>query len=222
MKSAKITPTKKHTGGIMPIEYPLDMRFEFHTLNPDARIKVSILVPQISVRDAGGELLFYVKQKLFELKEKVTVFADQEQTQVLYRILADRVIDFSANYRIYDPAETLIGTVRRKGLRSMWKATYEICEQGKNDPSFTLKEKSFLVRAIDSLISEFPFIGGLIFNPIYLVRDVNGVTVMKLKKRPYWLEEKFRIEKMKAVSHTDEELLLLSLIMITLLERTRG
>lgn len=206
----------------MPIKYPLDMRFEFHTLNPQARVKVSILVPQISIRDADGELLFYVKQKLFELKEKVTVFADQGQTQILNRILADRIIDFSANYHIYNTEETLIGTVRRKGLQSMWKATYEICGQGQTEPSFTLREKSFLVRFIDSLIGEFPFIGGLIFNPTYLVRDVEGITVMKLIKRPSWLELKFRIEKLKAVSQKDEELLLLSLMMITLLERTRG
>jgi len=206
----------------MPIKYPLDMRFEFHTLNPQARVKVSILVPQISVRDADGELLFYVKQKLFELKEKVTVFADQGQTQILNRILADRIIDFSANYHIYDTEETLIGTVRRKGLQSLWKATYEICGQGQTEPSFTLREKSFLVRFIDSLIGEFPFIGGLIFNPTYLVRNVEGITLMKLIKRPSWLELKFRIEKLKAVSQKDEELLLLSLMMITLLERTRG
>lgn len=206
----------------MPINYPLDIRFEFHTLNPKAKVKVSILVPQISVRDADGELLFYVKQKLFELKEKVTVFADQGQTRVLNRILADRIIDFSANYRIYDTTDTLIGTVRRKGLRSMWKATYEICEQNKSEPSFTLMEKSFLVRAIDSFIGEFPFIGGLIFNPTYLVQDKDGATVMKLIKRPSWLELKFRIEKLEAVSRKDEQLLLLSLMMITLLERTRG
>ena len=206
----------------MPFKYPLDLRFEFHTLNPDAKIKVSILVPQISVRDADGGLLFYVKQKLFELKEKVTIFADQEQTRPLYRILADRIIDFSANYRIYDTAETLIGTVRRKGLRSLWKAEYEICHRDIIQPAFILREKSFLVRAIDIFLSEIPFVGGLIFNPIYIVRDVNGSAVMDLVKRPYWLEEKFRIEKLGTVSHQDEELLLLSLIIITLLERTRG
>jgi uncharacterized protein YxjI len=198
------------------------MRFEFHTINPDAKVKVSILVPHISIRDAGGELIFYVKQKLFELKEKVTVFADQEQTRPLYRILADRIIDFSANYRIYDTAETLLGIARRKGLRSMWKAEYEIYHGDQNTPAFTLREKSFLVRAIDSIISEIPFIGGLIFNPTYLVRDIDGIAVMELIKRPSWLELKFRIEKLKTLSHKDEELLLLSLMMITLLERTRG
>jgi uncharacterized protein YxjI len=198
------------------------MRFEFHTLNPEAKVKVSILVPQISVRDADGELLFYVKQKLFELKEKVIIFADQEKTQILNRILADRIIDFSANYRIFDTAENLIGTVRRKGMRSLWKAEYEICHGDQIKPAFILREKSFLVRAIDLFISEFPFIGGLIFNPTYLVHNVEESLVMKLTKRPSWLEQKFRIEKLHSLNQNDEELLLLSLMMITLLERTRG
>jgi hypothetical protein len=206
----------------MPIKYPLDLRFEFHTLNPEARIKVSILLPQVSVRDADGELLFFVKQKLFELKEKVTVFADQDQTQILYRILADRIIDFSANYRIFDKAEILIGTVRRKGLRSMWKAEYEICRGDRSQPAFILREKSFLVRAIDAFLSVLPFISGLLFHPTYLLRDVDGAVVMSLKKRPAWLQEKFRLEQLEAVNPKDEELLLLSLLMITLLERTRG
>jgi uncharacterized protein YxjI len=206
----------------MPIKYPLDMRFEFHTLNPDAKIKVAIMVPQISITDADGKLLFYVKQKLFELKEKVTVFADRDQTQILHRILADRIIDFSARYRIFDTAENRIGTLKRKGMKSLWKADYEITHGEETTPAFKVREKSTIVRVIDAFISEFPFIGGLIFNPTYLVTDVDGTVVMKLIKRPSWLELKFRIEKLEMLAKQDEELVLLSLMMITLLERARG
>lgn len=206
----------------MGIKYPVDLKFEFHTLNPEAKVKVSILLPLVSVKDADGKLLYFVKQKLFELKEKVTVFADQDQTEVLHYILADRIIDFSANYKIIDTREKLIGTVRRKGLRSLWKAAYEICHGDSAEATFTLREKSFLVRFIDSLISEIPIIGGMIFNPTYLIRDQAGVIVMTLKKRPSWFEGKFRIEKLETITQQDEELLLLSLMMITLLERVRG
>jgi hypothetical protein len=45
---------------------------------------------------------------------------------------------------------------------------------------------------------------------------------MKLIKRPSWLELKFRIEKLEMLAKQDEELVLLSLMMITLLERARG
>jgi hypothetical protein len=73
------------------MQFPLTLEFK----------KVA-LSPQISVLDASGNLIFYVKQKLFKLKEAITIFADREQTQPLYSINADRVIDFSARYRFKD------------------------------------------------------------------------------------------------------------------------
>ncbi len=58
----------------MENRYPLEMVF-----------KLIALAPQMSIRDAEGNLVFYVKQKVFKLKEEVIVFADQEQTQELYK-----------------------------------------------------------------------------------------------------------------------------------------
>ena len=51
------------------MQYPLELKF-----------KVLALAPQISVTDAGGQQIFYVKQKLFKLKEAVTVFARASAT----------------------------------------------------------------------------------------------------------------------------------------------
>ena len=43
-----------------------------------------------------GNLIGYVKQKMFKLKEDINIFADENQTQQRFNIKADRVIDFSA------------------------------------------------------------------------------------------------------------------------------
>ena len=67
------------------MKYPLELSF-----------KIISLGPQLSVTDANGGLVFYVKQKLFKLKEEVTVFADVQQARPLYKINADRVLDISA------------------------------------------------------------------------------------------------------------------------------
>lgn len=84
------------------------------------------MAPQISVTDASGALLFYVKQKAFKLKESVTVFRDAEQTQPLYRIAADRVLDISAQYRIDEEGGAPLGVLQRRGMRSLWRAHYEV------------------------------------------------------------------------------------------------
>jgi uncharacterized protein YxjI len=58
--------------------------------------KILAIASQIYIRDSSGNLLAYVKQKLFKLKEDINVFGDEGQTQLLYNIKADRVLDFSS------------------------------------------------------------------------------------------------------------------------------
>jgi uncharacterized protein YxjI len=97
------------------MQYPLELTF-----------KLWALAPQISVVDAQNNLIFYVKQKLFKLKEAITIFADGEQTRPLYYIKADRIIDFSARYDFTDSNGSYIGSVKRRGLKSIWRARYDI------------------------------------------------------------------------------------------------
>ena len=73
------------------MKYPLNLSF-----------KLLAIAQQITGTDAAGQVVFYVKQKAFKLKEAVTVFADVEQTKPMYTIKADRVIDFSARYDFND------------------------------------------------------------------------------------------------------------------------
>ena len=53
--------------------------------------KIVALAPQIYVRDASGNEILYVRQKLLKLKDKIRVFADSSQTNQLYEIDADRI-----------------------------------------------------------------------------------------------------------------------------------
>ena len=73
------------------MKYPLSLSF-----------KIMAMAPQIYVRDATGEIVCYVKQKMFRLKEVVSVFRDQTRSQLFCEIKADRVIDWSAKYNFYD------------------------------------------------------------------------------------------------------------------------
>jgi hypothetical protein len=72
--------------------------------------KLLALANQIYVRDANGNLLGYVKQKMFKLKEDINIFADEQQTQLLFNIKADRMIDWSANYSFTDSRGSFLGS----------------------------------------------------------------------------------------------------------------
>lgn len=194
------------------MEYPLNLSF-----------KVVALAPQISVTDTAGNLVFYVKQKLFKLKEAVTVFADAEQTQPLYTINADRVIDFSARYRFSDQSGADLGSVKRQGVKSLWKSHYDILDG--ETVALTIQEENPWIKVLDAVFTSIPIVGmfaGYVFHPAYLVSRPDSTVVMRLQKLPAFFEGKFRIEKQAEMAPTEETRVLLSLLMMLLLERVRG
>lgn len=182
------------------------------------------LAPQISVTDGAARLLFYVKQKAFKLKEAVTVFGDVEQTQPLYTINADRVLDISARYHINDMSGFGLGTLQRQGMRSLWRAHYEIMRGG--GTVMHIREENPWIKVGDAIFGEIPILGifsGYVFNPAYLVtRADNGQVLMRVQKEKAFLEGKYTITKSGEVSENDERLAILSVLMMTLLERARG
>jgi hypothetical protein len=179
--------------------------------------------PQLSVRDANDNMIVYVKQKLFKLKEAVTVFADEQQTQPLFNLKADRIIDFSARYHFTDQQGMSIGSIKRQGMKSLWKSHYDILEG--ETPVMTIQEENPWVKVMDGLFGEIPFIGmlsGYVFHPAYLVTRTDGTVVMRMEKQPAFLEGKFKVEQRESLSESDETRALLSLLMMLLLERSRG
>lgn len=186
--------------------------------------KLLAIASQIYVRDSNGQLIGYVKQKLFKFKEAINVFADEGQTQLLFTIKADRVIDFSAKYNFTSSNGQLVGSIKRRGMRSILKAHYEIYDE--NDQQvYEIHEENAWIKVVDSLLGELPVIGmftGYFFNPAYIVSRMNGSQAAKLQKQPAFFEGVFQLEPLSQIAPEEEARLLLSVLTMTLLERARG
>jgi len=194
------------------MQYPLGLKF-----------KIMALAPQISVTDASGQQVFYVKQKLFKLKEAVTVFADAAQTRPLYTINADRIIDFSAQYHFTDLMGMPLGSVKRDGMKSLWRSRFNILNG--SSPNLVIREENPWIKVVDGLVGQIPVVGmfsGYLLHPAYLVSREDNTGVMRLVKMPAFFEGKFRIDKLAELSPAEETRILLSLLMMVLLERSRG
>ena len=194
--------------------FPLEFRF-----------KLIALASQIFVRDANGSLVAYVRQKLLKLKEDVIVYGDEDGTRPLYRIRADRIIDIGARYEITDAGSGMpLGSVRQRGLRSFWRAQYEVEKGGQ--AAYTVHEESVWVRVLDSLFGELPIVGaltGYVFHAAYRVTSTSsGRDVLRLVKRPALFEGRFELESLSPLDEEDERLLVLACMMILLLERNRS
>jgi hypothetical protein len=194
------------------MQYPLQLTFKFWAFSP-----------QISIVDAQGNLVFYVKQKLFKLKEAITIFADVERTRPLYYMKADRIIDFSARYDFTNESGIPIGAVKRQGLKSLWRARYDVFDG--ESVNFTIQEKNPWVKIADALFQEIPVVGmlsGFVFNPAYLVLRDDASVVMRLEKIPSFFSRQFTIKAMDKLNEQEEKQILLSLMMMLLLEKNRG
>ncbi|MEM8735944.1 MAG: hypothetical protein AAGG44_17075, partial [Planctomycetota bacterium] len=178
---------------------------------------------RISVKDASGSMLMFIKQKMFKLKEKVEIYSDDTQSQLLFTIQADRVIDFSANYAFADMNGNDFGAVRRKGMRSLWSAHYEVMQDGQVD--MTIDEESPFKKILESILGEIPIVGLFavyLLNPSYIVRRPDGTELLRLIKRPAVFEGKFTLEKLSEMPEDDELRSLMALLMLVLLEKRRG
>ena len=195
------------------MKYPLTLTF-----------KLLALASQIYVRDANGNLVGYVKQKLLKLKEDINVFADEEQTELMFNIKADRVIDFSAQYNFTDSGGKFLGSIKRQGMRSMWRTHYQIFD-AQNQQVLEINEENAWVKVFDALVGEIPVVGiftGYVFNPAYIVSKTDKSPVVRLQKQPAMFEGKFLVSTETQISPDQESLILLSVLTMTLLERARG
>jgi len=191
----------------------------------DFTFKLLAIASQIYIRDANGNLIGYVKQKLFKLKEDINIFADENQTQLLFNIKADRVIDFSAQYNFTNASGQFLGSIKRRGMRSIWKANYEISDQS-GQQVLQINEESAWTKVFDALLGEVPVLGmfsGYLFNPAYIVSRMDNTPVLRLQKQPAFFESKFQLTPQNQFAASGEEtLVLLSSLAMTLLERSRG
>lgn len=195
------------------MNYPIDLTF-----------KILALASQIYIKDANGNLMGYVKQKLLKLKEDINVFSDESQSQILFNIKADRVIDFSARYNFTDSQGQFLGSIKRQGRRSIWKANYEISDAS-NQTIFHINEENAWIKVGNALVGELPIISiftGYFLNPAYILSDGNNTPLMRIQKQPAFMESKFHLVPNSQIPADKETLILLSCLTMVLLERGRG
>lgn len=195
------------------MRFPLDLRF-----------RIISIATRLSVTDASGQMQYHVRQKMFRLKEAISVYADEQQATQLFTIAADRVLDFSAQYHITGTDGARLGHVQRKGMRSIWRAHYEIHRDGQ--PEFLIREENPWVKVADSFVGSIPVLGlasAYLLHPAYVVTRVSdGSLAARASKQPALFENSYRIDANPDRLGRQAELVVLSLMMMLLLERYRG
>jgi hypothetical protein len=191
------------------------------------QFKILAVAPQIAVTDAGGAEVLYVQQKLLKLKEEIRVYRDRSKRELAYEIRADRILDFSARYSFTDAGGSVVGSVKRAGARSLWRAHYDVAGPS-GEPILTLREENPAVKLLDGVLGEIPVVGaltGYFLHPRYALSEATtGHTLLHVRKRRALLESRFDLteETPGALPAEQEVPAVLSVLMMALLERERG
>jgi hypothetical protein len=114
---------------------------------------VTAFTPKFHVYDPMGNLVAYVEQKAFKLKEDITIFADEQKRQSLLIIKTRQILDFSAAYDVSDARTgAKVGALRRKGLKSILRDEWIILDADEQEIGH-IQEDSTLLATLRRFLS---------------------------------------------------------------------
>jgi uncharacterized protein YxjI len=86
------------------------------------------------LEDGAGKSIGFCHQKLMKLKEDIRIYTDDKMTTEMIKIKQEQILDFSGSYQVMDSQSgELIGILKRKGLKSMFKDEWHILDPGRNE-----------------------------------------------------------------------------------------
>jgi uncharacterized protein YxjI len=91
--------------------------------------QVFALTGKLRFFNPQGDLVLFVEQKMFRLREDLRIYSDETRSQELLLIKAQQIVDWAAAYDVLDSSSgQKIGTLRRKGWKSMLRDEWEILD----------------------------------------------------------------------------------------------
>lgn len=110
------------------------------------------------IKDENDNNILYVEQKGLKLKEDIRIYTDESKTTELICIKARNIIDVFSVIDIFDSqTNTLIGSIRRKALKSIVRDTWEILDTNENVIGLVEEDNAFLAivrRFITNLVPQ--------------------------------------------------------------------
>ena len=118
--------------------------------------QVFAMTGKFRIYDPAGHLVLFSEQKMFRLREDIRVFADEAKTQEVLQIKARQIMDFSAAYDVVDNASgQKVGTLRRKGLRSMLRDEWQVLDANENAAGMLFEDSVGLAMLRRFLLGSF-------------------------------------------------------------------
>lgn len=135
------------------------------TIRQRLRAVKNIYEVRVALPDGGdGELVAYVEQKTFALKEDLRFWADETKTWELFRVKARQRFDPRARYKVTDGGGAHIGELGKDFSRSLARSTWRVYSPSGEEIAWATERSLFrsLLRRVIGLGGFIPLVGALI------------------------------------------------------------
>jgi len=131
---------------------------------------------------AGGPVA-YVRQKRMAIKEDIRFFADEEETQEVFRIKARSIFDIgSARYDVTDAQGGAIGVLEHVFGKSLLRSTWRVTDADGGEV-MTAQERSMPMAIARRLVDFVPYVGGYVPIPYNFDFVMDGRTVGHMNRK---------------------------------------
>jgi uncharacterized protein YxjI len=108
-----------------------------------------------------GQTVALVRQKRLALRERIDLWADASQTELLCAVQARKALEVRGVYDVLDPRGRRIGILQKRAMRSMLRSTWEVLDDA-GTLQATVTETSLaiaIVRRLQELGDIVPVVG---------------------------------------------------------------
>jgi len=118
---------------------------------------------------AEGQPIAFVRQKRMAIKEDIRFFADENETEELFRLKARALMEFGGRYDVTTPAGEKIGVLGKVFGKSLLRSTWQVLDAAEQEVAVA-KERSVPIAILRRVIDAVPY-GDFIPIPFHFTID---------------------------------------------------
>jgi len=121
---------------------------------------------------ADGAPVAFVRQKKLAIKEDIRFYADESQTDELFRIKARALMEFGGRYDVTTPAGEKVGVLGKVFGKSLLRSTWSIMDANEQEVAIA-KERSVPIAILRRVVDVVPY-GDFVPIPFHFTIDSSG------------------------------------------------
>ena len=130
---------------------------------------------------ADGQPIAFVRQKRMALKEDIRFFADEDETDELFRLKARSMMELNARYDVTAPDGERIGVLGKVFHRSLLRSTWQIFDAGEQELAVAT-ERSASLAILRRVLEAIPY-GDFIPIVFHFTIDADGRHLGDMNRR---------------------------------------